>query len=123
MHYLGFIGVPRRYYDNLGTPDFYPQSAQDLNTFITIAALVVGVSQALFLFNLIYSYFRGPEAGPNPWGSNSLEWQTPDTPPGHGNWGDRLPTVYRWPYDYAVPGSDSEHIPQNVPRQDFERSA
>ena len=122
MHYLGFIGVPRRYYENFES-SFYPQSAQDLNTFITIAALIVGVSQILFLYNLVWSYFKGEKSGDNPWGSNSLEWRTPVTPPGHGNWGEKLPTVYRWPYDYSVPGSDAEHIPQDVPRQDFERNA
>jgi cytochrome c oxidase subunit 1 len=26
-----------------------------------------------------------------------------------------LPVVYRWPYDFSVPGSDREYIPQNVP--------
>ena len=30
MHYLGFIGVPRRYYET-GISDFYPQTAHDLN--------------------------------------------------------------------------------------------
>ena len=40
-----------------------------------------------------------------PGGAASLEWQTPETPPGHGNWGRELPIVYRWAYDYSVPGA------------------
>jgi hypothetical protein len=24
---------------------------------------------------------------------------------GHGNWGKELPVVYRWAYDYSVPGA------------------
>ena len=114
MHYLGFLGVPRRYY-SLGTTDFIPQSAQDLNTAITIAALFVGASQLLFFVNIFWSLRHGKEAGPNPWGSASLEWQTPDTPPVHGNWGDELPHVYRWAYDYSVPGAHEDFIPQNTP--------
>src|SRR3546814_14672499 len=35
---------------------------------------------------MIWSLFKGPKADPNPWGAASLEWQTPDTPPAHGNW-------------------------------------
>ena len=32
-------------------------------------------------------------SGPNPWRATTLEWQTPDTPPKHGNWGKDLPVV------------------------------
>jgi cytochrome c oxidase subunit 1 len=70
--------------------------------FITVAALIVGAAQMLFLFNLAWSYFRrGRPSGGNPWRATTLEWQTPETPPPHGNWGKDLPVVYRWAYDYA----------------------
>ena len=113
MHYIGFLGVPRRYYgyDNY---DFIPPSVQDLNTFITVVALIVGVSQCLFLFNLVWSFRRGKPAGGNPWQATSLEWQTPNTPPGHGNWGEKLPEVFRWAYDYSVPGAKLDYIPQDM---------
>ncbi|MCY4655587.1 MAG: cbb3-type cytochrome c oxidase subunit I, partial [Gammaproteobacteria bacterium] len=117
MHYLGFIGTPRRYFDNLGVSDFYPMSAHYLNDVITIVALVVGASQLLYIYNLVYSYFRGEKASPNPWGAASLEWCTPQTPPEHGNWGDTLPTVHRWAYDYSVPGHDKDFIAQNEPQR------
>ena len=117
MHYLGFLGVPRRYYA-LGNTDFIPLSAQDLNSSITIAALIVGASQILFFINIIGSLKWGKKADPNPWGAASLEWQTPDTPPVHGNWGENLPTVYRWAYDYSVPGAAEDFIPQNMPESD-----
>ena len=76
-----------------------------LNAFITVAALIVGFAQMVFLFNLIWSLFKGKHAGGNPWRATTLEWQTPQTPPGHGNWGKELPVVYRWAYDYSVPGA------------------
>jgi len=117
MHYLGFLGVPRRYYA-LGNTDFIPLSAQDLNSSITIAALIVGASQILFFINIIGSLKWGKKADSNPWGAASLEWQTPDTPPVHGNWGEKLPTVYRWAYDYSVPGAAEDFIPQNMPESD-----
>ena len=117
MHYLGFLGVPRRYYAVGGT-DFIPQSAQSLNAGITIAALIVGAFQLVFLYNMFWSYFKGKPAGGNPWNATTLEWQTPDTPPTHGNFGATLPVVYRWAYDYSVPGAKDDFIPQNVPPQD-----
>jgi cytochrome c oxidase subunit 1 len=115
MHYLGFVGVPRRYYSFEGL-EFIPESAYDLNRFITIAALVVGAAQLLFLFNLVWSLRYGREAGDNPWRATSLEWQTPQTPPVHGNWGPTLPVVHRWAYDFSLPGADADFVPQNVPQ-------
>jgi cytochrome c oxidase subunit 1 len=112
MHYLGLLGVPRRYYEQ-GDTAFVPPSAATLNEFITIAALVVGAAQMVFLFNLVWSLFKGKVAPANPWHATTLEWQTPETPPGHGNWGKQLPIVYRWAYDYSVPGVKEDFIPQN----------
>ena len=119
MHYLGFVGVPRRYYDYEDI-EFIPDSVADLNMAITIAALVVGAVQLMFIYNLVWSLFRGEKADSNPWKANSLEWQTPQTPPKHGNWGAEMPTVYRWAYDYSVPGAPDDYLPQNVPPQPFE---
>ena len=114
MHYLGILGVPRRYYSN-GVTDFIPESAQTLNAAISIAAIIVASTQLVFLYNLAVSSTRGKPAGDNPWGATTLEWQTATTPPTHGNFGKELPLVYRWAYDYSVPGAKEDFIPQNVP--------
>ena len=114
MHYLGVLGMPRRYY-NYENYQFIPPSAFTLNTFITVVALVVGAAQLLYVFNLVWSTFRGRIANPNPWRAASLEWQTPATPPSHGNWGAALPVVYRWAYAYSVPGAAQDFIAQNAP--------
>ena len=114
MHYLGLLGMPRRYHD-MGQTSFVPDSAHTLNAFISVAALTVGAAQVVFLFNLFWSVRHGKEAGGNPWRATTLEWQTPQTPPGHGNWGDELPVVHRWAYDYSVPGAERDFIPQNEP--------
>ena len=114
MHYLGILGVPRRYYA-YGNTDFFPDSVQSVNASITLAALIVSAFQLLFLFNLIWSLKKGKPSGSNPWRATTLEWQTPDTPPVHGNWGSELPVVHRWAYDYSVPGAAEDFIPQNQP--------
>ena len=113
MHYQGFIGVPRRYFEIYDSP-YIETSTMGLNVFITIAALIVGAAQLLFIYNLISSARLGKKAEKNPWKANSLEWQTPEMPPAHGNWGKEMPKVYRWPYDYSVPGAKEDYIPQNV---------
>ncbi|MBL93771.1 MAG: cytochrome c oxidase subunit I [Magnetovibrio sp.] len=114
MHYLGFIGVPRRYFE-MGETTFIPESAQDLNAFMTIVTLIVGFAQLVFLYNLITSRKNGVEAGPNPWKATSLEWQTAKTPPEHGNFGKTLPVVYRWAYAYGLPNAAQDFVPQNLP--------
>jgi cytochrome c oxidase subunit 1 len=114
MHYLGVLGMPRRYY-NFDGYQFIPQSAHQLNAFITVVALFVGVTQLVFVLNLVWSLFRGRKADPNPWRAASLEWFTPQTPPVHGNWGAQLPVVHRWAYAYSVPGAPEDFIAQNAP--------
>jgi cytochrome c oxidase subunit I len=113
MHYLGFLGVPRRYYE-LGETDFIMDSAQTLSANITIAALIVGFAQLVFIFNIVRSASKGKISERNPWRATSLEWQTPEFPPGHGNWGDELPVVYRWAYEYNLPGVELDYVPQNL---------
>src|SRR3546814_2257294 len=68
--------------------------------------------------DLTWSAFKGRLAGSNPWRATTLEWQTPETPPGHGNWGPKLPVVHRWAYDYSVPGAAQDFLPQNMPPEE-----
>ena len=121
MHYLGFLGVPRRYF-SMGETGFIPESAESLNASITVAAIIVGLAQLIFIYNLVWTLIKGKRCEPNPWHATSLEWQTPQTPPAHGNWGDKLPTVYRWAYDYSVPGMEEDYIPQNVSNTEIDEN-
>ena len=112
MHYIGLAGHMRRIYD----PYQYTflKDLQPLNQFITISAFVLGASQILFFINFFWSAFKGPKASENPWNANGLEWTTPTLPP-HGNWPGEIPAVYRWPYDYSVPGAPTDHVMQTDP--------
>jgi cytochrome c oxidase subunit 1 len=112
MHYIGIAGFPRRYYTFTSFETFTKYA--DLNTFISIAAIVTFGSQLIFGFNFFYSMFRGRRASQNPWRSNTLEWTAP-LHPKHGNWPGEIPAVYRWAYDYSKPGAAEDFIPQNVP--------
>lgn len=112
MHFMGLAGVPRRYYANTAYDQF--NIFVDMNIFITIAALLGGAAQILFLVNFFGSIFRGKRAPQNPWHSNTLEWTAP-VEHIHGNWPGEIPHVYRWAYDYSKPGSEEDFIPQNIP--------
>ena len=112
LHYIGIAGFPRRYYAFTSYDAF--STFGDLNTFVSIAAVLTFGAQFLFIYNFFNSIFRGRRAPKNPWNSTTLEWTTPVNP-GHGNWPGAIPAVYRWPYDYSKPGSESDFIPQTVP--------
>ncbi|HVK40704.1 MAG TPA: cbb3-type cytochrome c oxidase subunit I [Candidatus Kapabacteria bacterium] len=108
MHILGIGGHMRRIYD----PTVYThlQHMQPINEFITISAIVLGFSQIIFLFNLLYSLVRGERASANPWQANTLEWTIP-SPAGHGNFDD-IPTVYHGPHEYSSPLVTEDYLPQ-----------
>jgi cytochrome c oxidase subunit I len=112
MHFMGLAGVPRRYYANTAYDQF--DIFVDMNQFITIAAIIGGAAQVLFLVNFFGSIFRGKRSVQNPWHSNTLEWTAP-VKHIHGNWPGEIPHVYRWAYDYSKPGAEEDYIPQNVP--------
>jgi cytochrome c oxidase subunit 1 len=119
MHFLGLAGLPRRYYSNTAFPMF--DSLTDINVLVTAFAILGAVAQAIFLFNYIYSIYRGPKSTQNPWRSNTLEWTTP-VEHIHGNWPGEIPEVHRWAYDYSKPGMDEDFVPQIVPLKDGEEA-
>src|SRR5438445_17516 len=114
FHYLGIAGNVRRY--QAFTPD-YMQRFVPLHKFITVAALVTGAAQLIFLYNLIHSRFWGEPASDNPWQATSLEWSTPTTPPPHNNFGDKLPEVHHEPYQYGIESSVGDYVMQASPEQ------
>ena len=117
MHFLGLAGLPRRYYSNTAFPMF--DGLSDINDIITFFALAGAIVQVIFIFNFVYSIFKGTKTKQNPWDSNTLEWDAPIERI-HGNWPGELPTVHRWAYDYSNPNSDEDFIPQTVPLKEGE---
>jgi cytochrome c oxidase subunit I len=67
----------------------------------TIGAYVIGIGMLIFAGALIASWILGKPASANPFGSESLEWQTP-TPVPLENFAV-LPVVTQAPYNYGVP--------------------
>ncbi len=108
MHNLGMAGHMRRIYD----PTVYDflKPWQGTNRFITISAFCLFGVQIIFFINFWWSLWRGKKSEPNPWHDNGLEWTLPNPAP-HGNW-ERVPNVYRGPYEYSSPEVEEDYLPQ-----------
>jgi cytochrome c oxidase subunit 1 len=109
MHILGVGGHMRRLYNPMQY-DFL-QPLQPINELITTFAWIMGFTQFLLIVNVVWSLWKGPRAGKNPWQANTLEW-TATSPPPHGNF-STPPVVYRGPYEYSVPQWETDFLPQN----------
>ena len=99
---MGTQGMPRRYYTYL--PQF-----QGMHGFSSIGALIMGIGFLLIAIYLIHAIFKGKPAGPNPWRSLTMEWQT-TSPPSHGNF-EGTPRLEHGPYDY------DKVVPENALKQ------
>ncbi len=112
LFWLGLHGEHRRIFDYSSWSNLLMHPDQiTARQIATISLILLILTQFVFIYNFIKSIYRGKKADQNPWDSNTLEWQT-SSPPGHGNF-EIYPEVYRWPYDYNNPESESDFIPQN----------
>jgi len=74
MLVMGWLGMPRRYYDYL--PEF-----QKYHFISTVGSWIVAASILIMLINLLRSARVGRQAPANPWGARTLEWSVPSPPP------------------------------------------
>lgn len=93
MMVMGYMGMPRRYYDHL--PQFH-----DSHVIATVGSWFLVAGLFLMIGNLVWSVFKGEKAPDNPWGGTTLEWQT-STPPPLENFA-KIPQVDREPYEHKV---------------------
>ncbi|HRN25255.1 MAG: cytochrome c oxidase subunit I [Ignavibacteriaceae bacterium] len=92
MFIMGWLGMPRRYYDYL--PEF-----QIYHLVSTIGSWILVTGILLMVGNLIKTLLSGKKiTDRNPWGGETLEWQI-ETPPIHENFID-IPVVTEAPYQY-----------------------
>ena len=104
---IGFLGMPRRVVTYAG----YLQGAND---WVSVSAFVLGASMLIFLANFIWSLvFARVPAGPNPWGSRSIEFQLPSPVPVHNF--DRIPTFDSDPYPYGTDAAGAGRRPVVTP--------
>ena len=93
MHKLGLEGMNRR------IAEYDPKFAA-LNMVCTIGSYILAVSTFPFIFNALWSIFKGEKAPSNPWGGLTFEWQTTSPPP-HENFAVD-PVLLIAPYEYGT---------------------
>ena len=87
MHILGLLGMPRRIQDYPPLPDWI-----GLNQLQTVGALIIALSTAPFLANVVMTLRRKDRDPEDPWEGNTLEWYTTSPPPAHNF--DSLPEIH-----------------------------
>ncbi|MCC7078943.1 MAG: cbb3-type cytochrome c oxidase subunit I, partial [Acidimicrobiia bacterium] len=109
MHIAGLEGMPRRIYT------YEPERGWgDVNLSETIGAFILAAGLVVIAANLVYSRFRGPACGRDPFHGGTLEWVA-DSPPPPYNFAV-IPTVTS-PYpnwDEEDRAADLEHLEQGV---------
>jgi cytochrome c oxidase subunit I len=78
MHIPGMLGMPRRIYTYEASRGW-----GTLNAIVSAGSLVQTAGILIFVFNLVWSYYRGKAAGHDPWDAWTLEWSVPSPPPSY----------------------------------------
>jgi cytochrome c oxidase subunit 1 len=110
----GLGGVSRRLYDGGTTYDFAAPVIH-FNKIMSHSAWGLAIAQIPFVINFFISLRTGEKVSKNPWQATTIEWAAPSPPP-HGNF-EELPVAYRGPYEYSVPGADTDFTPQHQPAE------
>ncbi len=114
MFFQGFAGVSRRLADG-GASYAHAADVIHYNEFMSMSAWLLGLAQIPFILNIIITLIKkkSENVDPNPWKATTIEWTDTTSPPlGHGNF-ETIPSVYRGPYEYSVPGEEEDFIPQS----------
>lgn len=91
MFYLGYEGMPRRYFD-------YDETFHLGNIYSTLGAIIMYTGLGIIITNLLAS-LRNPRNAPaNPWGGVTLEWTVPSPPPTENF--EEIPVITKKSYEY-----------------------
>jgi cytochrome c oxidase subunit 1 len=86
MHFLGFLGMPRRIYT------YAPNRGwENLNLITSIGVAIQIIAVAVFVVNVLHSALKGRDAGDDPWDGWTLEWATSSPPPEYNF--EKMPVV------------------------------
>jgi cytochrome c oxidase subunit 1 len=119
MHWLGLMSHLRVPISGSASfapfiPSFGVPPMSSLRTVVTVATILTIAAQVLFLFNFVWTLWRGEKMGDrNPWLATTLEWSVPSPPP-LDNFGVYDPVVYRGAYEFNALSASEDFVPQNA---------
>ncbi len=76
QHFLGLMGMPRRYWVFL-----HDQGLELGNLISTIGAFAMAVGSTIFIINIVVTAVKGEKAVADPWDGRTLEWSVSSPPP------------------------------------------
>ncbi|WP_186577586.1 cytochrome c oxidase subunit I [Aquibacillus kalidii] len=76
QHFLGLMGMPRRYWIYLEN-----QGLDTGNAVSTAGAFLMAIGTIVFLYNVIITSVKGEKVSGDPWDGRTLEWSIPSPPP------------------------------------------
>lgn len=89
---MGYMGMPRRYYDYLPQYTLYQEVS-------TVGSWILSGTIFFIVGYLIHALFKGKKATSNPWGGVTLEWHI-SSPPPMENFA-AIPNITHEPYDFS----------------------
>jgi cytochrome c oxidase subunit I len=111
MHWMGLLAQSR----SATGSSFGPANAvMMMRDFITAATIATIAAQVIFLFNFVWTLWRGEKSdSANPWRATTLEWSIASpTPP--DNCGRFEQVVYRGAYEFLAGGGEQDFLPQTL---------
>ncbi|MBI4125153.1 MAG: cytochrome c oxidase subunit I [Deltaproteobacteria bacterium] len=91
---MGYLGMPRRYYD-------YPAEFTNLNIASTVGSWFLFAGFLLMLIYFLKTFFEKRRTDlDNPWGGKTLEWQIASPPTMHNF--HETPQITGRPYEYGI---------------------
>lgn len=76
QHFLGLMGMPRRYWVFL-----HDQGLELGNLISTLGAFMMGIGSTVFIINIVYTAIKAEKADADPWDGRTLEWSVSSPPP------------------------------------------
>jgi len=92
MMIMGWMGMPRRYYDHL-------EYFHTHHVVATVGSWILAAGIFLFFYNFLKALRTGVTASSNPWRGRTLEWQVSSPPPPENF--HEIPNITGGPYDYG----------------------
>jgi cytochrome c oxidase subunit 1 len=105
MHIPGILGMPRWIYTYQADRPW-----AIWNQIVSVGGVVQGIAISIFVYNLIYSGFKGKLAGPDPWDAWTLEWSTSSPPPAYNFATEPVVHSRRPLWDLKHPEDPDEHV-------------